>query len=395
MTDTATASSGARKLAVFLDGTWDRAIGNTNVWRLKSLSASRPDQLIFYSEGVGTSFADRLRGGVFGYGIDDQLTIAYQWLVENYQDADELFIFGFSRGAFAARSLSGLISRCGLVRLGAPLSIDQLYARYRRGNDALSIHELCEPGVNASKFTNEERWLVRYSNPIPVKFTGVWDTVGAVATDNAFHLLTGGDHSFLDVNLRKTEQNVFHALAVDENRKVFDATLFSQYVPGTDPSVPFVSPRPLESVEQRWFVGSHGNVGGGSYDDLLSQLPLRWLMSKAEKHGLAFRQALDIDEEAAAGEIDNSFKAFVSGAYSLLHAGQRYWRPIGRLPEPRTHTVVHTVNETIDASVFERWRMGSEYRPRNLADWAEFHKVKIEDLTGSRLAADPTRPAPD
>jgi hypothetical protein len=149
------------------------------------------------------------------------------------------------------------------------------------------------------------------------------------------------------------------------------------------------------SVEQRWFVGSHGNVGGGSYDDLLSQLPLRWLMSKAEKHGLAFRQALDIDEEAAAGEIDDSFKAFVSGAYSLLHAGQRYWRPIGRLPEPRTHTVVHTVNETIDASVFERWRMGSEYRPRNLADWAEFHKVKIEDLTGSRLAADPTRPAPD
>jgi uncharacterized protein (DUF2235 family) len=68
MTDTATASSAARKLAVFLDGTWDRAIGNTNVWRLKSLSASRPDQLIFYSEGVGTSFADRLRGGVFGYG---------------------------------------------------------------------------------------------------------------------------------------------------------------------------------------------------------------------------------------------------------------------------------------------------------------------------------------
>jgi integrase len=106
-------------------------------------------------------------------------------------------------------------------------------------------------------------------------------------------------------------------------------------------------------------VGSHGNVGGGSYDDLLSQLPLRWLMSKAEKHGLAFRQALDIDEEAPAGEIDDSFKAFLKGAYSLLHAEQRYWRPIGRPPEARMHTVVHTINETIDASVFERWRMGS------------------------------------
>ena len=126
-----------------------------------------------------------------------------------------------------------------------------------------------------------------------------------------------------------------------------------------DPSVPFESPRPLESVEQRWFVGSHGNVGGGSYNDLLSQLPLRWLMSKAEKHGLAFRQSLDIDEKAAAGEIDDSFKAFLKGAYSLLHAEQRYWRPIGRPPEARTHTVVHTINETIDASVFERWRMAA------------------------------------
>ena len=256
-----------------------------------------------------------------------------------------------------------------------------------------TIHELCEQGVVAS--SNEERWLVRYSNPISVKFTGVWDSVGAVPTNNALHLLTGGDHSFLDVNLRKTEENVFHALAIDENRKTFDADLLSQYVPGIDPSVPFESPRPLESVEQRRFVGSHGNVGGGSYDDLLSQLPLRWLMSKAEKHGLAFRQSLDIDEKAAAGEIDNSFKAFLKGAYSLLHAEQRYWRPIGRPPEARTHTVVHTINETIDASVFERWRMGSEYRPRNLADWAEVHKVKIEDLTGSRLTADPTKPAPD
>ena len=104
--------------------------------------------------------------------------------------------------------------------------------------------------------------------------------------------------------------------------------LLSQYVPGIDPSVPFESPRPLESVEQRWFVGSHGNVGGGSYDDLLSQLPLRRLMSKAEKHGLAFRQSLDIDEKAAAGEIDDSFKAFLKGSYSLLHAEQRYWRPM-------------------------------------------------------------------
>ena len=391
MTDAATASS-ARRLAVFLDGTWDRAIGNTNVWRLKSLCRGDQNQLIFYSEGVGTSIGEKIRGGVFGYGIDDQLTRAYQWLVENYGDGDELFIFGFSRGAFAARSLSGLISRCGVLKLGAPLSIDQLYARYRSGDHVPTIHEL---HGSAPPTSNEDRWLIRYSSPISVKFTGVWDLVGAVPTNNAFNVFTGGDHSFLDVNLRKTEENVFHALAIDENRKLFDADLLSQYVEGTDPSALFHSPRSLESVEQRWFVGSHGNVGGGSYDDLLSQLPLRWLMSKAQRHGLEFKQALDIDESAASGEIDDSFKAFLKGAYSLLHAEQRYWRPIGRPPEPRTHTVVHTINETIDASVFDRWRRGSGYRPRNLAEWAAARKVKIEELTGSLSAADPSMTVSD
>ena len=396
MADEQTGTPQGRKLAVFLDGTWDQATGNTNVWRLKSLCRSDPDsrQLVFYSAGVGTSFGEDFRGGAFGFGIDDVLTSAYQWLIETYQEHDELFIFGFSRGAFAARSLSGLISRCGLLKLGAPLSIGQLYERYRRGNAALTIHQLLEADA-AEPASNEERWLKRYSLPVPVKFTGVWDTVGAVATSNAFHAITGGDHSFLDVNLRKSQQNIFHALAVDENRKVFDATLLTQYVEGVDLTVPFQSPRELSSVEQRWFVGSHGNVGGGSYDDLLAQLPLRWLMTKAEQHGLVFRQALDVDEDAPAGEIDDSFKAFLKGAYALLHAEQRHWRPIGRPPEPRTHTVVHTINETIDASVFERWRMDGRYRPQNLVEWAARHKIRIEDLKTSCQADDPAKTVPD
>jgi uncharacterized protein (DUF2235 family) len=378
-----------------LDGTWDQATGNTNVWRLKSLCVSDPSQPIYYSAGVGTGPVDYFRGGVFGYGIDDLLEGAYQWLVENCSEGDELFIFGFSRGAFAARSLSGLISRCGLLKLGAPLSIGQLYARYRRGNDVRTIHELVEPEVDPTGFTNEERWLLRYSRPIPVKFTGVWDTVGAVATSSVLHLITGGDHSFLDVNLRKTEQNVFHALAIDENRKVFDATLLSQYVPGIDPSAPWESPRPLACVEQRWFAGSHGNVGGGSYDDLLAQVPLRWLMSKAGKFGLQFRQPLDLDEGAAAGAIDDSYRSFLKGTYALLHAEQRYWRPIARAPKPLTETVVHTINETIDVSVFDRWRNDASYRPENLTDWATRHDVRIEDLNTSCLASDPKAPMTD
>ncbi len=386
-----------RRLAVFLDGTSDTASGNTNVWRLKSMCATEcdPPQLIFYSPGVGTALGEIGRGLVFGYGIDDVITAAYQWLVETYEDGDDIFIFGFSRGAYEARSLSGLLSRCGLIKLGAPISIKQLYARYQRGNQALSIHELLEPQRDRSTFTNEEKWLIRYCFPVCVEFTGVWDTVGAVPTSGTLAFVTGGDHSFLDVNTRKTEKNIYHALAIDEHRKVFDASLLSQYVLDTDLSAPFSSPRPLDSVEQRWFVGSHGNVGGGSYDDVLSQLPLRWLMSKAVKHGLQFRCALDIDADVGAGEIDDSFKSFLNGAYAALHAEFRYYRPIGRPPELRPHSIMHTINETIDGSVFDRWRADESYRPTNLKHWADSHGVKIEELTQSRSATAPSEVVPD
>ena len=103
-----------KRLAVFLDGTTDTSEGNTNVWRARSLCAPHGTddlgQIVFYSVGVGTRMGEQARGEVFGYGIDDQVIEAYQWLVENYEKDDEIFVFGFSRGAYAARSLSGYIS---------------------------------------------------------------------------------------------------------------------------------------------------------------------------------------------------------------------------------------------------------------------------------------------
>lgn len=396
MTDAPATASSGRNLALFLDGTTDVATGNTNVWRLKSMCAYGPDskQLLFYGAGVGTSLGEKVRGEVFGYGIDDVVSQAYLWLMENYEEKDNIFIFGFSRGAYTARSLAGLISRCGLIKLGAPISIQQLYARYQQGNHVRTIYQLREPGIDQATLSTEEKWLVRYCYPVPILFTGVWDTVGAVATNDTFAFITGGDHSFLDVNLRRSEKNVYHALAIDENRKVFDANLLTQYVEGTDVTAPFTSPRGLDTVEQRWFAGSHGNIGGGSYNDLLAQIPLQWLMGKAQKHGLVFRYALDLDEDAGLGDIDDSFKAFLNGRYALLHAEQRYWRTIDRPPEARTATVVHTINETIDKSVFDRCR-ALGYAPPNLTDWATRHKLKLEDLHGSYTAAEPPTPLPD
>src|SRR5436309_7692528 len=125
-------ASTKKRVAVLLDGTWN---DNTSVWRLKSLLASQGrgglEQISYYSVGVGTAFGERLCGGMFGYGLNDEIIRAYEWLIDHYNVGDELFIFGFSRGAYTARSLSGLISKCGLLAAGAPLSVNQLYARYR------------------------------------------------------------------------------------------------------------------------------------------------------------------------------------------------------------------------------------------------------------------------
>ena len=106
-----TSSAGPKKrLALFLDGTWNVVSDNTNVWRLRSLfapvGADGCEQCTYYSTGLGTKFGEKVRGGMFGSGIDTAITSAYEWLIENYESDDEIFIFGFSRGAYTARSLS-------------------------------------------------------------------------------------------------------------------------------------------------------------------------------------------------------------------------------------------------------------------------------------------------
>ena len=106
-----------KRLALFLDGTWNSVDSNTNVWRMRALAAAKSKdgkpQLVYYEVGV-----NGFLGGVFGQGLDDNIRLAYDWLIENYNDGDEIFIFGFSRGAFTARSLAGLIAIDGILKAG-------------------------------------------------------------------------------------------------------------------------------------------------------------------------------------------------------------------------------------------------------------------------------------
>jgi uncharacterized protein (DUF2235 family) len=213
-------ASPKKRLAVFLDGTWNTVNDNTNVWRLKSLLAPRGqdgvEQLSYYSTGVGTEFGERVRGGMFGYGLNDEIIRAYEWLIDKYNIGDELFIFGFSRGAYTARSLSGFISKCGLLTAGAPLSVDQLYNRYRRASAVRTIRDLLvEQKEGKSELPLEERWILKYSQAIDIDFLGVWDTVGALGLPFGNLPIFGkADMQFLNTGIRVSNKRAFHALAM-------------------------------------------------------------------------------------------------------------------------------------------------------------------------------------
>lgn len=383
----ATSAVPKKRLALFLDGTWNQVSDNTNVWRFRALyspiGSDRCEQRAYYSTGLGTKFGEKVRGGMFGSGIDDAITSAYEWLIENYEPNDEIFIFGFSRGAYTARSLSGFISKCGLLLSGAPLGVNQLFMRYRRA-DAKTIRELAaEQSGGKSDFSFEENWVLKFSQAVPVKFIGVFDTVGALGVPfPIIRRLRGSAYPFLNTGLRQNNEYAFHALAIDEHRKAFSPTLW------TNVGATGAKPRPIERTEQRWFVGAHANVGGGCFDDPLAQLPFKWLESKAAALGLAFRDGFAAEQNAANAPISDSYSKFMWGLYRLFTFGLAYYRPIGVPPKDEGEGVSN-INETIDVSVFDRWRADPTYRPPQLLAWAKHKNVDLSKVVGSVRADNP------
>ena len=382
--------SDGKRIALFLDGTWNTVQDNTNVWRMKSLGAFAADQVCYYSVGVGTQYGERLTGGMFGYGLDDEVIRAYEWLTENYNPNDRIFLFGFSRGAFTARSLAGFISKCGLLKPGSPVSLKQLYDRYREGLGVHTIREL--KNVAVADRTFEEKWLLEYSMPIPIFFQGVYDTVGALGVPfGNVPLISRSNYSFLETDLRINEDRGFHALAIDEHREAFAPTLWTKTLRQNIPTYPT---RPLDQVEQRWFVGAHADVGGGYANGILAQIPLQWLMQKAQMHGFLFKDTVNIDGDESQGDVHDSFAAMAGGVYRACKLWRPYYRPIGAAPAVTGDQTTSTINETLDASVFDRCRSDPGYRPRNLMEWANAHKVDMNSIHGSVRADDPSAAVP-
>jgi len=255
----------ARKLALLFDGTWNNEGSNTNVVRMRdaivSSGADDPKQPLFYDTGVGTSWHTRFTGAAFGRGLSHNIRQGYGWLANRYQPGDAIYVFGFSRGAYTARSLVGLIRKCGILHSDDEAQVAEAYELYRDKDVAPDDEKAA--GFRASR-----------SREARVRFIGVWDTVGALGIPVSHVPFSRDYYRWHDTELSKIVDYACHAIAVDENRKDYDVAVWTA-----------IRPENIK-VEQRWFVGAHANVGGGYPDDPLHTRPLRWMQDGAEAAGL-------------------------------------------------------------------------------------------------------------
>jgi len=336
-----------KRIIICADGTWnvrdqvDEESGKrrpTNVTKIargiRPRARDGVDQVVFYHDGLGTSGPmDKVTGGAFGTGIEDNIRNLYRAIVYNYEPNDELYFFGFSRGAFTVRTLSGFMKFVGLVEKDDDYYVPEIYNCYE-----------------TNKRQGSREWEAAFHNikgtrPCPpITCIGVWDTVGALGAPGVIgkvaSVFNGNKYAYHDVGLNDFVLNAFHALAIDERRRPFAPTLWTRPTGWAG------------QLEQAWFPGVHSNVGGGYKPDGLANEALHWIVSKAEKLGL------DVDHdyiEHFEPHFDSKLHDSMSLKYRLLGPSIR---PIGR--QRADGECVH------EAAIKRMGHADSKYSPENL-----------------------------
>ncbi len=272
-----------KRLVVCCDGTWNKPDNETitNVEKIARTVQSDPRatggayQLVYYVSGVGAGSyaADRVLGGAFGFGLVHNVIASYRFLAQNYEPGDEIFIVGFSRGAYTARSVAGMVGKVGLLTKKA-LVEEKLPAAVRMYEQTDSPDGAF--GASADEFKHD------HCHPAKVHFLGVFDTVGALGVPGFMR------HAprFHDVQLSPQILRARHALAVDETRLKFAPTFWEA------PEEPSGAPTEDARVKQVWFEGAHSDVGGGYRQTGLSDTALLWMAREAHAAGLVFDVSL-------------------------------------------------------------------------------------------------------
>jgi len=346
---------------VCCDGTWDQpdqardgVAVPTNVAKLALAveTSDRDTQRLFYEPGVGTAPDERLLGGTFGFGLSRNVCDGYRWLAQNFSPGDRLFLFGFSRGAYTARSLAGLIRNCGILCPEHVGQVDQAFAFYR---DRTSQSH---PSALASRIFRN-----MYSqDDEEIYFIGVWDTVGALGIPTHTDL-PGWDWvmehfkqseqlwGFHDTQLSSHVKFAYQALSIDELREPFQPTLWTQGGTGG------------QTLEQVWFAGVHTDVGGGSRDPSLSDIALLWMLEKARACGLKLKsgQLENGGTDGAGGRVAPNW----SGPMTQSRHG--FWDVFDKYHRLKQPSVRSAPAQTVASSAATRFKQTQGYSPEGLA----------------------------
>lgn len=320
----------AKKIVVCTDGTWDSSGKNTNVYKLSRAALNTVSQVVFYDDGVGADGTpiEKLTGGAFGTGLWQKIKDAYTQVAHVYEQDDEIFLFGFSRGAYTARSLAGMIAVSGLPTKNFDQDmVGSAFTAYRDKDQREKI--LAEMNQKYGMYDAK------------ITMVGVWDTVGSLGIPSVFGGVSPILYGFLDTGLHPDVLNACHALAIDERRAEFPATLWN----------PNPANAQRQTVEQVYFTGVHCDVGGSYPETGLSDITLSWMMQKAMQLGL---------------EVSDAAKAQYGAAPDAKHAlDQKHesWSILWGFPKRRSIAS----NASISNSVAIRYLHDTSYRPGNLS----------------------------
>lgn len=401
-----------KRLALFIDGTWngpdDPAITHVRRLYLAANAAAPEQQKCHYLAGVGSDRGEgfetpghlveaglqseaawvqrqvkNLYSGVTGWGTDFNIRGAYRWLVENYDPGDAVYLFGFSRGAFAARSLAGFNDIVGVLFRQSQQHIEPLYDLYRRGPKGRSdlqaeVHALAgrhgpfpRPGRAVGGRASADAPL-NDPDALRVYFIGVWDTVGAI--HDWQRIRSGHRRGPHEVEMPDNVTHVRHALALHELRGSFEPELFER-----------APTEPGGSLEQVWFAGAHADIGGGyANESELAAVTLKWMAQEAADKGLALDGPIESGFSARPGSklsrahgVHNS----LSGPFSLMIPRVR--RMVGA-PDPKAHPWAGRMR--VHGSAIERLLSGPVPNYSYVDGWANQALAEVDECS-VRMAA--------
>ncbi len=394
-----------KRLIFCFDGTWNELTSGkvTNVGlvaqSIASVGADGATQIVYYDEGVGSSDIDdsrvrraleRLGGGVFGHGLLGNLVEAYKFLVFNFEPDDQIFVFGFSRGAFSARSFVGLLHSAGILRRSHVEKAHQAVENYRdldpesdadmetmrqfryeyaRETYVDEADHLWRCDVHAERYDPDACTRLR------VEYLGVWDTVGSMGIPSQlgdFSDWVNEKYAFHDCKLTDFVRYARHAVAIDEERPNFAPTLWTNV---EDMNRLAKQERDERPYEQQWFPGDHGSVGGGGGIRGLSDGALHWVLDGARARGLT----IDTDEAGAIFELKPNVMAPLTN-HDLDTKKSFFGALLDKLPGASREPGPLSIAEVSEVAKL-RWAEDSSYRPETL-----FHVADELEAFASELA---------